>query len=549
VVAFRSTATNLGSPNPGSAKRVYLRLLAAARTVMVSETEAGQPVEPALKPTLSATGRHVAFLADDGLADDGVGTLWVKDVGSGALRQIAAAAANPAISADGRFVCYTQTGTNGRSQLYRVDLAGGRGSPQLVSNAAGLEGDGGSYRGMLSANGRLVAFASQAANLVPGDTNAVCDVFLADFGIPPNSLPVPTPASLATDEDVPLVDIPLACTDAEGNDIRLEIVSGPAHAALFVVNGLQPGQGTVTFTYVPTANYYGEDSFTYRCRDAEGWSATVTVTITVRLINILPRWIGLPALWRMPPDQEFRLDLSRFVDDPDTGDPVPDILHFSLLQDAPEARIEGSFLIISAAGASGPAPIILRLGVADRAEGPVIEYGEELALHLRAPVEIPLVAGWNLISFPMTPEPSVPTLLLASPGGTGAERLFLGPVWYWDDGSYRYRDAATIEPKRAYWVYGSEAASLTMQVAWVPPADPAVEMVSGWNLVGPVGFGEVVIPVWVATGFPVPGEDIWGWDGANYTHPEQNKLTGGRGYWIYSRPAQAADMELGPAED
>jgi len=549
IVAFRSTATNLAAANPDGIRSVYLRFLDSGQTVLISETDTGQLVANAAKPELSATGRYVVFLADDGTVGDGIGTVYVKNMGSGALHQVAADAANPAISADGRFVCYTKTGTNGRSQLYRIDLAAAPGTAQLASNAAGLEGDGDSYRGVLSASGRFVAFASNATNLVPGDTNGKIDVFLNDFGIPPNSLPVPSPASLATDEDVPLVDIPFACTDAEGNDIRIEIVSGPAHAALFVINSLQPGQETATFTYVPAANYYGEDSFTYRCRDAEGWSAPVTVTITVRSVNILPRWTGMPALWRMPPDQEFRLDLSRFVDDPDTGDPVPDILHFSLLQGGPEARIEGSVLILSAAAATGPAPIILRLGVADREDGPVIEFGEELAIHVRAPVEIPLAAGWNLISFPMTPEPSVPALLLARPGGTGAESLSLGPVWHWDAGVRRYRDTAAIEPKRAYWVYGSEPASVSMQVVWVPPADSSVEMEFGWNLVGPVGLGEFALPTWIATGSPVPGEDIRGWDGANYTHPEQGVLECGEGYWIYSRTAQTADMELEPAEE
>ncbi len=34
---------------------------------------------------------------------------------------------------------------------------------------------------MMSADGRIVAFTSDATNLVPGDTNGVADVFLRDL--------------------------------------------------------------------------------------------------------------------------------------------------------------------------------------------------------------------------------------------------------------------------------------------------------------------------------------------------------------------------------
>jgi Tol biopolymer transport system component len=549
VAAFVSTATNLADTNPAGVRSVYLRFFDTGQTVLISTTPSGQLVARAAKPELSATGRHVVFLADDGTVGDGIGTVYVKNVGSGELRQVAADAANPAISADGRFVCCTKAGAAGASQLYRIDLAVVPGEAQLVSNTAGLEGDGDSYRGVLSASGRFVAFASKAANLVAGDTNGKSDIFLNDFGIPPNDLPVPTLATVTTDEDTPLVDIPLTYNDTEGNDVRTEIVSGPAHAAQFAIHALRPGEEAATFTYAPLADFNGQDSFTYRCGDAEGWSAPVTVTITVSPVNDPPRWIGIPALWGMQPDQEFTLDLSRFVDDPDTSDPDPDSLRFSLLQGAPEARIEGCALIISAAGTAGTAPIILRLGVADREHGPVIEFGEELSIHVRAPVEIPLHAGWNLISFPMMPEPSAPALLLTRPGTARAESLYIGPVWYWNAETGCYRSATTLEPKRAYWVHCSEPASVPMQVVCVPPADPTVAMLPGWNLVGPVGFGEVAIPTWVADGSPVPWESIWGWNGANYAHSEQSMLECGQGYWIHSCTAQAADMGLVSTEE
>src|SRR5262245_10712203 len=47
-------------------------------------------------------------------------------------------------------------------------------------DSAGIEGDSESELCAVSADGRFVAFASLASNLVPGDTNGVSDVFVHD---------------------------------------------------------------------------------------------------------------------------------------------------------------------------------------------------------------------------------------------------------------------------------------------------------------------------------------------------------------------------------
>src|SRR5688572_30493508 len=52
---------------------------------------------------------------------------------------------------------------------------------QRVSiDSAGIQGNGTSLDASLSADGRFVAFASGATNLVPGDTNGAWDVFVHD---------------------------------------------------------------------------------------------------------------------------------------------------------------------------------------------------------------------------------------------------------------------------------------------------------------------------------------------------------------------------------
>ena len=52
---------------------------------------------------------------------------------------------------------------------------------ERVSVAAdGTQGNGGSRWPSISADGRYVAFYSTASNLVPGDTNGDCDIFVYD---------------------------------------------------------------------------------------------------------------------------------------------------------------------------------------------------------------------------------------------------------------------------------------------------------------------------------------------------------------------------------
>lgn len=56
----------------------------------------------------------------------------------------------------------------------------GQGTTLVSVDSAGVQADGYSFNAQVSADGRCVAFESRAANLVPGDTNGVSDVFVFD---------------------------------------------------------------------------------------------------------------------------------------------------------------------------------------------------------------------------------------------------------------------------------------------------------------------------------------------------------------------------------
>jgi Tol biopolymer transport system component len=94
----------------------------------------------------------------------------------------------PQISADGRFVSfYTSASTldaadtNGFSDVYRRDRSTGTTTRASLGNG-GVQGNSSCnfYNG-ISGDGRYVAFASFASNLVVGDTNGVYDAFVRDM--------------------------------------------------------------------------------------------------------------------------------------------------------------------------------------------------------------------------------------------------------------------------------------------------------------------------------------------------------------------------------
>ena len=197
-VAFTSAASNLTSGDRNGEIDVFVRDRVDRVTVLASAGPRGAMGDgPSVAPSISGDGRLVAFESDAAtlVADDtnGTGDVFVHDLVDGLTRKLSMAgngrqtespSFGAAISADGRSVAFesfsarlVDDDTNGALDVFVADVPSG--SVERVSLATGGgQADDRSYSPSISADGRIVAFASFAANLVPDDTNGLLDVFL-----------------------------------------------------------------------------------------------------------------------------------------------------------------------------------------------------------------------------------------------------------------------------------------------------------------------------------------------------------------------------------
>jgi hypothetical protein len=96
---------------------------------------------------------------------------------------------------------------------------------------------------------------------------------------PVNDAPTAQPQSVTTSEDVP-VSLTLSAADIDGDALTWTIVAQPTHGTL---SGTAPN-----YTYTPSANYAGTDSFAFKVSDGVLESAPATVDVTVTPVNDAP---------------------------------------------------------------------------------------------------------------------------------------------------------------------------------------------------------------------------------------------------------------------
>ncbi len=203
LVAFDSVATNLVGSDGNSKRDVFVHDRQTGATERVSVATGGAEVnDDSYVPVMSADGRLVAFYShasnlvsgdtnskyDVFVHDRQTGTTERVSVATGGTEAIGGDSYAPSISADGRFVAFYSDATNlvsgDTNAAYDVFVRDRQaGTTERVSVATGGgQANSDSLYLAISADGRFVAFRSNASNLVSGDTNAAYDIFVRDRG-------------------------------------------------------------------------------------------------------------------------------------------------------------------------------------------------------------------------------------------------------------------------------------------------------------------------------------------------------------------------------
>jgi Tol biopolymer transport system component len=199
-VAFVSYASNLVSGDTNYTSDIFVYDTVANTTRIVSvATDGTQGDRDSLTPSISADGRYVAFgsYASTLVSGDtnNVNDTFVYDTVVNTTRIVSVAtdgtqgnkdSGTPSISADGRYVAFVSDAsnlvsgdTNNTSDIFVYDTVAN--TTRIVSVATdGTQGNDDSSRPSISADGRYVAFNSYASNLVSGDTNNANDIFVYD---------------------------------------------------------------------------------------------------------------------------------------------------------------------------------------------------------------------------------------------------------------------------------------------------------------------------------------------------------------------------------
>lgn len=200
-VAFDSNASNLVANDNNGSRDVFVHDRQTGITTRVSLDSSGvEGNDESFDPIISPDGRFVAFTSDASnlVANDtnGVGDVFVHDRETGTTTRVSVdsggvegnfVSAFPSMSADGRLIAFRSLAdnlvandTNGAFDIFVHDRQTGT-TTRVSVDSAGVEADSDSEEANFSADGRFVAFESDATNLVANDTNNDEDVFVRDL--------------------------------------------------------------------------------------------------------------------------------------------------------------------------------------------------------------------------------------------------------------------------------------------------------------------------------------------------------------------------------
>jgi Tol biopolymer transport system component len=211
-VVFGSFASNLAAHDVNGFDDIFLRDRIAGTTERVSvATNGAEGNDHSMYGSVSDDGRFIAFFSDANnlvpgdtngtsdvfLRDRTMGVTTRLSVGPGGA-QAGGPSRYPVVSADGGVIGFQSDATNlvpgdanGATDIFLYHMVG-----QVIDRASvadnGGEGNAASTSASLNSNGSVVAFQSNASNLVASDTNGATDIFARGKSAAPGATSTPT---------------------------------------------------------------------------------------------------------------------------------------------------------------------------------------------------------------------------------------------------------------------------------------------------------------------------------------------------------------------
>ncbi len=202
-VTFTSLASNLVADDTNNDRDVFVRDLVAGTTELASVASDGTQGNFASggfgagPARISSDGHYVVFgsFASNLVANDtnGFDDIFLRDRVAGTTERVSAATDGTegnghsmygSVSDAGRFVAFFSDArnlapgdSNGASDVFLRDRTTGV-TTRLSVGPGGVQADGPSRFPVVSADGGVIAFQSDATNFVSGDTNSATDIFL-----------------------------------------------------------------------------------------------------------------------------------------------------------------------------------------------------------------------------------------------------------------------------------------------------------------------------------------------------------------------------------
>lgn len=334
LVAFESSASNLiASDGNGATSDIFVRDSKSNGIWLISKAYNGAAANgPSSNPAISADGRYVAYVSyASNLVNPDTNALpdifvydrllnYTRRVSVETLsgNQADGGSSHPAISSDGRYIAFNSSATNlvgigndnnGFNDVFVYDRVNA--TTRMVSvDPAGNEADGpsGVYNGVvsISADGRFVAFDSDAGNLVAGDSNSLTDVFVRDLVSNKTTL-----ASVANDGQLGNSISEDAGISADGR-----FVSFASNATNFTANGYAGSDVFLRNRYHQSGS---NDVAVSQTDGPDPAQLNGTVTYTVTVANQSPTPANNVTLVDFPPFSYFQGKISLISVTPSKG--------------------------------------------------------------------------------------------------------------------------------------------------------------------------------------------------------------------------------------